>query len=171
VVTTPRVRWVVLVYRVPRDPSSPRIAVWRQLRRLGAAQLGDGVVALPEDARTREQLEWVAERVVEIGGTALLMRSETLTNSDERRLVAALASTRADEYAALTSRVRALLRSPSLTPAERRRALKAVRRQLREVRRRDHFPPEERETAATLVAELGRRWVTSGPTSELERSS
>ena len=38
--------------------------------RLGVAQLADGLVALPADARTREQLEWVAEEVVEAGGTA-----------------------------------------------------------------------------------------------------
>src|SRR5215207_6471513 len=58
VATMGRVSWVVLVHRVPREPSTPRIAIWRKLRALGAAQLGDGVVALPEDARTREHLEW-----------------------------------------------------------------------------------------------------------------
>ena len=33
--------WVLLSYRVPREPSTPRIAVWRRLRQLGVAQLGD----------------------------------------------------------------------------------------------------------------------------------
>ena len=37
---------VTLVYRVPRQPSSPRIAIWRKLRALGVAQLGDGEVSL-----------------------------------------------------------------------------------------------------------------------------
>jgi membrane AbrB-like protein len=50
--------WVLLSYRMPREPSTPRIAVWRKLKRLGIAQLSDGLVALPADARTREQLEW-----------------------------------------------------------------------------------------------------------------
>lgn len=49
-----RLQWVLLVYRLPREPSTPRISLWRKLRRLGVAQLGDGVVALPLDARTRE---------------------------------------------------------------------------------------------------------------------
>ena len=48
----------------------PRIAVWRALKRLGVVQLGDGLVALPADARTREQLEWVAVQVDEAGGTS-----------------------------------------------------------------------------------------------------
>ncbi|MEV4644831.1 hypothetical protein [Saccharopolyspora sp. NPDC049357] len=36
--------WVLLSYRMPREPSTPRIAVWRKLKRLGVAQLADGVV-------------------------------------------------------------------------------------------------------------------------------
>jgi len=62
--------WVLLAYRLPRVPSTPRSAVWRKLRRLGVAQLGDGLVALPADARTRERLEWVAEEVTDHGGEA-----------------------------------------------------------------------------------------------------
>jgi hypothetical protein len=31
--------WVLLAYRLPREPSTPRIALWRGLRRLGAAQI------------------------------------------------------------------------------------------------------------------------------------
>ncbi len=39
--------WVLLSYRLPREPSTPRIAVWRKLKRLGVAQISDGLVALP----------------------------------------------------------------------------------------------------------------------------
>src|SRR5215203_4206421 len=66
----PAGEWVLLAYRLPREPSTPRIALWRKLRQLGAAQLLDGLVALPADSRTREQLEWIADQVVEAGGTA-----------------------------------------------------------------------------------------------------
>ena len=40
---------VVLLPRLPREPSRPRIAVWRKPERLG-------VEAVPVDARTREQV-------------------------------------------------------------------------------------------------------------------
>ena len=60
----------MLTYRLPREPSAPRTTLWRKLRRLGVAQLSDGLVALPADARTREQLEWIADDVVAAGGTA-----------------------------------------------------------------------------------------------------
>ena len=62
--------WVLLSYRLPREPSTPRITLWRKLKKLGVAQLADGVVALPADARTREQFEWLAEEVEESGGQA-----------------------------------------------------------------------------------------------------
>jgi hypothetical protein len=63
-------RWVLLAYRMPREPSTPRIAVWRNLEQLGVARLGDGLVGVPADARTREQLDWLAQEVRQAGGTA-----------------------------------------------------------------------------------------------------
>ena len=48
-----RRRWVLLAYRMPREPSTPRIAVWRKLRRLGVAQIVDGLVAVPESIDQR----------------------------------------------------------------------------------------------------------------------
>ena len=46
--------------------------MWRKLRRLGVAQVVDGLVALPAEARTREQLEWIAAEAIEAGGTAMV---------------------------------------------------------------------------------------------------
>ena len=63
---------MLLAYRLPRVPSTPRSAVWRKLKRLGVAWLGDGLMALPADPRTREQLEWIAEDVTDHGGEAIL---------------------------------------------------------------------------------------------------
>jgi hypothetical protein len=33
------VSWILISYRIPREPSTKRIAVWRRLRRLGALQI------------------------------------------------------------------------------------------------------------------------------------
>src|SRR5258708_28434531 len=64
--------WLLLAYRMPREPSTPRIAVWRKLTSLGVAKLGDGLVGLPADARSQERLEWIADEVAEAGGGAAL---------------------------------------------------------------------------------------------------
>ena len=145
---------MLLAYRVPRTPSTPRIAIWRKLRRLGAAQLGDGLVALPHDARTQEQLEWVAGDVEAAGGSATLWRAEPLSRLDEQRLVAELAAARAEEYRDLIDRTHAA--------AESGRQLVRLRRELRRIRRRDYFPPPEAELARRALEELAR-----GGTAEL----
>jgi hypothetical protein len=150
-VTRDSISWVLLVYRVPREPSAPRIAIWRRLRRLGVAQLVDGTVALPEDARTREQLEWVADEVVEAGGTALLWRAQTMAARDEKVLARAMAVARAAEYEEVIDQANAATESSLV---EQRRAVRRLRRELRAIRRRDHFPPVEAERAVVAVASL-----------------
>src|SRR5437016_13398858 len=79
-----RLKWVFLLYRLPRDPSTPRIALWRNLRRLGVVQLADGLVALPLDPRTKEQLEWLADDVIEAGGEASICVAEPGSAAHER---------------------------------------------------------------------------------------
>ena len=143
--------WVLLAYRVPRDPSTPRIAIWRRLKRLGVAQLGDGLVALPADARTQEQLEWVADQVAEAGGSSTLWRAELLSRSQERELIKRLAAARAEEYAAITARALAALEA---SQRESVRAMRGLRRELRQVQRRDFFPPPVREQAVAAVKRL-----------------
>src|SRR5215207_2336122 len=96
-----RLRWVFLAYRLPRIPSGPRVALWRKLRRLGAVQVLDGLVALPLDARTKEQLEWLAEEVVEAGGESSIWLAEASSSGEERLLAERMAAAVAREYRAL----------------------------------------------------------------------
>jgi uncharacterized protein YdbL (DUF1318 family) len=149
---TPEVgEWVLLSYHLPREPSTPRISLWRQLKRLGVAQLADGLVALPADARTREQLEWVAEETVEAGGTAGVWLARPATAAQEHALAASMAAARAAEYVELAAATDA---ATGEAPAARGRGLQRLRRQWREITRRDFFPPPERERAAVALRVL-----------------
>jgi hypothetical protein len=150
-----RVSWVVLIHRVPREPSTPRIAIWRRLRALGVAQLGDGVVALPEDARTREHLEWVADQVLEAGGTALLLRAQAFSGRDEQTIALGMAAARAEEYEEV--RRKAAEAGGAASPGDKVRTLRRLRKELRDIKRRDFFPPAERDLAVTAVSELAAR--------------
>jgi hypothetical protein len=146
--------WVLLSYRLPREPSAPRVALWRRLKRLGVAQVSDGLVALPAVARTREQLEWAADDVVERGGAASVWLARPASAAQERVLATAMAAARAVEYAEL---VTAAQRAMDGTPAERPRLLAGLRRKLREVSRRDYFPPAERDGAQAALRALAER--------------
>jgi hypothetical protein len=144
-------QWVLLSYRMPREPSTPRIAVWRKLKRLGVAQISDGLVALPADARTREQLEWIAEEVTEARGSASIWVAQPATVSAERELATAMAHARAAEYAAITAETVAAARA---TMPDRQSLARRLRAELRRIHRRDYFPPVEREQADAAVAAL-----------------
>ena len=146
-----RAQWVLLAYRLPREPSTPRIAVWRKLRRLGAAQLLDGLVALPLDSRNREQFEWLAGEIVEAGGEASLWVGELASRAQERELAARMAATIASEYTALIVDAKHVR---GQAPGTRRRSLARLRRELRRIRARDYFPPPEREQAQQAIAAL-----------------
>ncbi|HMG32098.1 MAG TPA: Chromate resistance protein ChrB [Jiangellaceae bacterium] len=142
-------QWVLLCYRLPREPSTPRIAVWRKLKRLGVAQLGDGLVALPADARTREHLEWVADEVTEAGGTASVWLALPASRRQERDLAHQMATARAAEYAAIAAHAAAADDAPSSLGLLRR-----LRAEFARVTRRDFFPPTERGAARAALDDL-----------------
>jgi hypothetical protein len=143
--------WVLMSYRFPREPSTPRIAAWRKLRRLGVAQLQDGLVALPLDARNREQLEWVAQDVIDAGGGASIWVAEPTTDAQERQLVARMMDEVAAEYQALIEEAALASSKPE---GMRRRTVKRLRRELRRIRQRDYFPPAIRHEAHAAVEGL-----------------
>jgi hypothetical protein len=143
--------WVLLVYRLPREPSRPRIAVWRKLERLGVARLGDGVVGLPADARTREQFDWIADEIVEAGGSCTVWSSTPATSAQEREIAAGMRAARAAEYEAVTAEAAA---AASAGEVERAKVVRRLRAELRRIARRDFFPPQQRDTARAAVESL-----------------
>ncbi|WP_415855954.1 Chromate resistance protein ChrB [Sinomonas sp. G460-2] len=143
--------WVLLNYRMPRVPSSPRVAVWRRLQSLGAAQLSDGLVGLPADARTKEHLEWIAAEVIANGGTATVWVAKPTSPTKEREIVASMQHERREEYIAL---IRDAADAENLTEPSRTRAAKRLQGFLRKIARRDYFPPAERDAARAMVKAL-----------------
>lgn len=143
----------MLVYRLPRTPSTPRIALWRKLRRLGVAQIMDGVVALPANPDAREQLEWLAEDVVHAGGEATIWLSEPATAAEHRALARAMTERVEAEYRVIAE---AAHTAQSSSPVQRRRTLARLRRELRRVDARRHFPTHEAATARQAVEALAK---------------
>src|SRR6478736_4316203 len=103
--------WVLLAYRMPREPSTPRIAVWRKLRRLGAVQLVDGLVALPASAQNREQFDWLADEVVEADGEAWTWIATPGSKDQQKALAARMSEAASEEYASLLDEADAVLAS------------------------------------------------------------
>jgi len=148
-----RPRWVLLVYRLPREPSRHRVAVWRKLRDLGALYLQDGVAALPEDAVTREQLEWLQLRVREAGGEATLWEAKPGTLAEEAELVGAFRSSREEAYQTIIAEAERLRRKAQMGGGDLSEQLRKLEREFRAERRRDYFrSPLRLEAAGALKA-------------------
>jgi len=84
---TQEIPWVLLVYKIPREPTSSRATIWRKLKRLGALLLHDAVWVLPATPWTREQFQWLTVEIGELGGEAYLWESYLLLNGQAEALV------------------------------------------------------------------------------------
>jgi hypothetical protein len=143
--------WVLLAYRLPREPSTPRSAVWRKLKRLGVAQLSDGLVALPADTRTREQFDWIAEDITDYGGEAAVWIARPADISAEEVIVGRMSGAIAAEYDAVAAEAETMLASGAATRA---RGAARLRRELHRIQARDYFQTPSRDHARRAVEEL-----------------
>lgn len=100
--------WIVLVYRVPSEPTRLRATVWRRLKALGAIYLQNSVAALPDDVASERALRKLRHEILELGGTAALLRSEVLAG--DAGIVSAFQDARTDEYEEIIDRCQGFLR-------------------------------------------------------------
>ena len=150
-----KTRWLILIYQLPREPSRHRVAVWRKLKALGALYLQDGAAALPEDAVTREQLEWLQLRVQEAGGEASLWEALPNTVAEGKSLVEEFRASHEAAYKDLISAAEHLRQKAALgfDTASLLEELGKVEREFRAERRRDYFrSPLRNEAVAALRA-------------------
>ena len=86
-VTAPARRWLLLLYKIPPEPTTNRVSVWRKLKRLGAILLHDAVWVLPPSPRTLEELQWLAAEIRERGGESMLWEGSPCLNGDGDELI------------------------------------------------------------------------------------
>jgi hypothetical protein len=121
-------QWVLLVYKVPPEPSARRVSVWRKLKRLGALLLHDAVWVLPATPATREQAQWLATEIEEMDGSALVWEATLRLESQDSALVARFVAQAETEY-------RAILEALERPGADRA----ALSRQYQHVQAQDYF--------------------------------
>ena len=68
--------WRVITYRLPAEPSRHRVAVWRELRRLGAVPLQQGTWAVPDGEPFEAGFAHVVEAIEAAGGQPVVLVAE-----------------------------------------------------------------------------------------------
>jgi len=136
--------WLLLAYKVPREPTSARVYVWRKMKQLGALALQDAVWVLPATPRTREQFQWLEAEIVELGGEVTLWTTEPASDTQGRSIRQQFEQQVDTEYGEILNQLKK--KAPELSVLSRR---------YQQARSRDFFQSEigQKVRQALLAAE------------------
>ncbi len=90
--------WLLLTYRVPAEPSSRRVGLWRRLKGLGAIYLQSGVCLLPQTDDHLRRLKILENEIAGMEGDCVLMQAVGLDPAQEQKLIARFQADRDDQY-------------------------------------------------------------------------
>jgi hypothetical protein len=100
--------WLLLIYRVPPEPTRLRSTVWRRIKSLGAIYLQNSVAALPASTANERALRKLRREITDMSGTAMLMACSVLAGEAEVR--ASFQAARNDEYEEIVDKCEDFLR-------------------------------------------------------------
>ena len=153
--------WLLLIYTVPSEPSRLRATVWRELKKVGAVYLRDGVGALPTLPETTEAFRAIATRITELGGQVTLVEEARLDPVRTQAIVDQANAARAAEYAevgrdaegflAHVERERAHREFTYAEVEELEADLGKLKRWIAQIRARDHFGADGAATVDGVV--------------------
>jgi hypothetical protein len=155
--------WRVLIYRVPTEPASKRVAVWRDLKRLGALYLQQCVCIFPDLPDLNGEVNQVAAKIPALGGETFLLEVPRLQPEDEARIIEAFRVQRASEYAEIIEECETKFvkeieferfrENYTFEEAEEiEQDLEKIRRWFERVRERDWFAAERRDEVESWLA-------------------
>src|SRR3984885_900191 len=98
----PPMSWLLLVYRIPSEPTRLRAGVWRKIKGLGAIYVQNSVAALPASPAAERALRALRAEIGELGGTAFLLDAGVLAGG--LQLVELFNAARNDEYEEIVDR-------------------------------------------------------------------
>src|SRR5258708_36211647 len=155
--------WRVLIYRVPTEPASKRVAVWRDLKRLGALYLQQCACIFPDIPGVTEEVNQVAAKIPALGGETFLLDVPKLQPEDDARIIEAFRAQRANEYAEIIEECETKFvqeiefqhfrQNYTFEEAEEiEQDLEKIRRWFERVRDRDWFKAERRDEVEGWLA-------------------
>lgn len=155
--------WLMLVYKIPSEPTRFRTYIWRQVKTLGCFHLQHAVWLLPNAPDLREELEKLVSKIEGFGGEASLLTTSSPDTGWEEDVISGFNAIRDEEYAEVSENgerfeeeIRRESRKEKYTFAEME-DLEADREKLgrwmAKVRKRDFFNAPGRAEAESRLAE------------------
>jgi hypothetical protein len=90
--------WLLLTYKVPPEPATKRIALWRRLKGMGAIYLQNGVCLLPKTDDHGRRLKMLENDITEMAGEAVLLETVALDRAQEEKVVSRFKADRDEQY-------------------------------------------------------------------------
>lgn len=161
--------WLLLTHQLPSEPSNIRVKVWRRLQALGSVPVKNSIYLLPNRPETREDFEWLRKEITQMKGDASIFLADSITDIDDREIVAAFRKARAAEFELLIKQAVALAQgfenalqggSPSEEALQRfQKRWTVLRAEWERLHRIDFFEAPNRKKAGNVIETLQRLQV------------
>lgn len=155
--------WIVLIYRVPSEPSKARVAVWRDLKRLGALYLQQAACILPRINGVPDSVEKIRAKINEFEGATTWFEVDHLPDGQDEEIVARFQDLASKEYAEVVEECETKFAKEieferfrenyTFEEVEEiRQDLEKIKRWLSKIESRDWFDAPGREQALAKIA-------------------
>ena len=159
--------WTLLTYKLPAEPSRHRVAVWRELRKVGAVALQQGTWALPARRDFADALSRVLDLVEAADGEAVVFDAAPRDEVMASRLEQLFNADREEEWKEFLAEcgkfdreIDKEIRTRKFTAAEldeEDQNLERLRRWFRDLRRRDVLGAQSQSAAEQRLKECEER--------------
>jgi hypothetical protein len=144
--------WLLLLFSLPTNRNTERVAVWRRLKKMGAVQIKTSTYLLPDEPAQYEQFQWLAKQIRDYGGDSTLVRAHEIEALTKERVIAIFNDARAKDYGELRKSLQSFIARQKKTDAEEASSeLERLTRRFREVRAVDFFDSPRGHNVAMLL--------------------
>ncbi len=144
--------WLLLLYSLPTNRNTERVAVWRRLKKIGAVQIKTSTYLLPDELAQYEQFQWLGQQVRDYGGDSTLVRAQEIEGLTREKVISLFNAARDKEYADLRKALQGFISRRRKSDAEFAAAeLERLTKQFRELRQIDFFDSPRGHDVAMLL--------------------
>ncbi|MBF7084271.1 ChrB domain-containing protein [Desulfallas sp. Bu1-1] len=152
--------WLILIYKIPAEPSRYRASVWRKIKDIGAIYLQNSVCIVPFNKKTERVFRKIKNEIENYGGEGYLIKADFI--GPENKIISLFNDTRDEEYAEIIEKcydffyeIDAETKAEHFTYAEleeNEEDLKKLYNWFEKVRERDYFTSFLQEKTYQLLA-------------------
>jgi hypothetical protein len=144
--------WLLLLFSLPTNRNTERVAVWRRLKKMGAVQIKTSTYLLPDTPAQYEQFQWLAQQIRDYGGDSTLVRAHEIEGLTKERVIAIFNDARAKDYGELRKSLQSFIaRQKKMDAEETGSELERLTRRFREARAVDFFDSPRGHDVAMLL--------------------